>query len=165
MTVITKTGQKRIDKAVDKILLQTNLSYPKDSLLNIVKTLDIAVKSVDFGKYGNEISGVIQSKPPVIFLNKNHSKERQTFTLAHELGHYVLHKGNGKLRIDKYNYGANTKEAKEETEANYFAASLLMPKDEFLLIWGRAETAKEVSQYFGVSESAVVNRNRWIKHN
>lgn len=63
---------------------------------------------------------------------------RQRFTLAHELGHYMLHRhliGDG---IDDDRAYRSTQAGKyhntligpaEETEANKFAASLLMPAD------------------------------------
>ena len=72
----------------------------------------------------------------VITVNENHSKVRQRFTIAHEIGHYILHRnkiGDGitdnKLyrsstcgRFRNLNIGG-----KEETEANQLAANILMP--------------------------------------
>lgn len=54
--------------------------------------------------------------PPCIFLNKSLPGCRQRFTLAHELGHIIMH------RIPT---GDDM-----ETEANKFASCLLMPADE-----------------------------------
>lgn len=164
MAILTNAEQSKINQEVDNIFLQTNLSYPKDSLLDIVKKLGVTVKVADFGEYANKVSGVINREHSTIYLNQNHSQERQTFTLAHELGHYRLHKG-ARLRIDKYDYRANTKMAKEETEANYFAASLLMPKAEFLSVLEKAETLDAIAKYFGVSQTAVSNRIRWLRQN
>lgn len=168
MALITKQRQNYIDQRINKILVQTNRSYPEDSLLDIVKGLDIEVKVADFEKYAEVVSGMIlhdkESKKPTIYLNERNSRERQTFTLAHELGHYLLHDG-AKLRIDKYNYSTNSKEALEEIEANYFAASLLMPQERFEQTLKLATTLKQIARYFGVSESAVRNRIRWLKMN
>jgi len=164
MALLPRSEQKRIDNSVDSIFLQTNMSYPKDGLLNIVNALGIKVKVINLGEFSDKVSGVINKDHSTIYLNQDHSPERQTFTLAHELGHYVLHNGV-KLRIDKYNYQANTKEAKEETEANYFAASLLMPKIEFMSVIENAGTVGQVAKYFGVSQTAVVNRIRWLRQN
>lgn len=50
--------------------------------------------------------------PPCIFLNKNQSSDRMRLTLAHELGHLVMH------RIPTEDL---------EKEANAFASALLMP--------------------------------------
>lgn len=167
MAILKKSEQQKIDQAVDGILFQTNMSYPNDGLLNIVKALNIQVKTANFGKYIDKISGAVRRKPAaIIYLNETHSKERQTFTLAHELGHFVLEHGDGlKLRIDKYNYHTNDKAAKEETEANYFAATLLMPKIEFLSVLEKAVSISEIAGYFAVSKSAVINRIRWLKQN
>ncbi|MBR1479487.1 MAG: ImmA/IrrE family metallo-endopeptidase [Alphaproteobacteria bacterium] len=50
------------------------------------------------------------------------------FTVAHELGHYILQPLAEKeeYRLDEYRY--DDKNAGKETEANYFAASLLIPE-------------------------------------
>jgi Zn-dependent peptidase ImmA (M78 family) len=69
----------------------------------------------------------------VIGLNSDHHPNRQRFTLAHELGHFLLHTGDEvhidrqfimKRRDGKSSEGTNV----EEVEANLFAAELLMPE-------------------------------------
>ena len=52
---------------------------------------------------------------------------RKRFTLAHEIGHYVLHKNNPQGRFDTGHQFAIWNEANEEAEANIFAAEILMP--------------------------------------
>lgn len=52
----------------------------------------------------------------VIIINKNQPADRYRFTLAHELGHLIMHR--------------NTISATKEQEANRFAANLLMPAEE-----------------------------------
>jgi IrrE N-terminal-like domain len=61
------------------------------------------------------------------------SKERIRYTLAHELGHYLLHRRPGE-RIqcrpqDMSIWGGEYK--RREVEANRFAAGILMPKDDY----------------------------------
>lgn len=53
--------------------------------------------------------------PPVIFLNTAQPADRMRFSLAHEIGHLIMH-----------SYPTPTM----EEEANQFAAELLMPKDD-----------------------------------
>jgi Zn-dependent peptidase ImmA (M78 family) len=63
-----------------------------------------------------------------ILVNAGHSLTRKRFTIAHELGHFLLHRerlDNGEM-IDDAMYRSGVT-AKEETEANRFAAELLMP--------------------------------------
>lgn len=54
--------------------------------------------------------------------------ERDRFTIAHELGHYVLHSQRGERRVTAARYGSD----RAEWEANWFAAAFLMPKDDFI---------------------------------
>ena len=87
---------------------------------------------------GDEVSGELV---PVdghyqINVNANHGERRQRFTIAHELGHFFHHRhligtGIGDDRAYR-STGAgryhNTRIGpREETEANRFAANLLMP--------------------------------------
>lgn len=53
--------------------------------------------------------------------------ERDRFTIAHELGHYVLHSDDGKKHIVASRSGSD----RVEWEANWFAAAFLMPEDDF----------------------------------
>ena len=53
---------------------------------------------------------------------------RDRFTIGHELGHYFLHSRQGERPLVAYRQGSG----RLEWEANWFAAGLLMPKDEFL---------------------------------
>jgi predicted transcriptional regulator len=53
--------------------------------------------------------------------------ERDRFTIAHELGHYVLHSEMGKRPIVASRSGSN----RVEWEANWFAAAFLMPEADF----------------------------------
>lgn len=71
----------------------------------------------------------------VIGVNSKHHKNRQRFTIAHELGHFFLHEGE-RVHVDRADYGFQVKLRnedsskgidEEEKEANLFAAELLMP--------------------------------------
>jgi Zn-dependent peptidase ImmA (M78 family) len=167
--LLTKARQNEIDTKVQEIYQTTGMSYPENNLLEIMKKLDINVFLTDFGENAGEISGLINKgnndEKPQILLNKNENNERRTFTLAHELGHYLLHTASTQYRIDKFNYQLDTPEAQEETEANYFAASLLMPKTKFIEIWNKTKNIKAIADFFGVSEAAAINRLRWIVNN
>lgn len=68
----------------------------------------------------------------IIGVNGRHSTTRQRFTIAHELGHAMLHEGrelhvDEGFRIDLRSRESSTGTNIEEIEANTFAASLLMP--------------------------------------
>lgn len=70
----------------------------------------------DFG--GEAVDGLTirtPDLPPCIFINRNQPADRQRFTLAHEIGHLVMH------RLPSRDM---------ENEANTFAAQLLMPAED-----------------------------------
>lgn len=65
-------------------------------------------------------------KCPLIVVRKQSAEVRQTFTLAHELGHLLLHRSSS--IDDEQDLNAN---AGDERDANVFAANFLVP-DEYL---------------------------------
>ncbi len=86
----------------------------------------------------NDVSGMLipaasdSKKPWIIVLNKTHAPQRQLFTLAHELGHIMLHQyttphADGAQRIRFRDGASSTGTDRDEIEANQFAAELLMP--------------------------------------
>ena len=65
----------------------------------------------------------------IIFTNSCSRLSREIFTLAHEIGHVILHLGETDSFIDdSVSIKGKSTDAKEQ-EANYFAACLLMPDD------------------------------------
>ena len=66
----------------------------------------------------------------IIFTNSCSRLSREIFTLAHEIGHVILHlkKDNSFIDNNMTINGKNTDE--NEQEANYFAACLLMPHED-----------------------------------
>jgi Zn-dependent peptidase ImmA (M78 family) len=132
---------------------------------------------------GGEISGVlvIQNDTGTIGYNPHESRVRQRFTIAHELGHYILHKNaNNDLFIDREfqvlyrNQKSSQGNMKQEQEANAFAASLLMP-ERFLLneikqnSYNLTDDAslKNLAKQFNVSVAAMslrlVNLNLFMR--
>ncbi|MCK4914313.1 MAG: ImmA/IrrE family metallo-endopeptidase [Planctomycetes bacterium] len=82
-----------------------------ESAGGIVFKYDLGTKKLD--AQSQYISGI----PPIFFVNKSIPTDRMRFTLAHEIGHIVMHE-HPTPNI--------------ETEANHFASAFLMPKDEIL---------------------------------
>ena len=89
-------------------------------------------KPSDFGIQGDhEFDGAIDYKGKIIYVNADHSIQRRRFTIAHELGHFFLHKPKiiderNRVRLDFRGVHSSNK----EIQANYFASELLMPKTE-----------------------------------
>lgn len=170
MAILTQQDQKRIESIIEDISFRTGFDYPNSDLLDLARAEDIKVIEGDLTPLGQNISGVIEydddelKSNPRIFVSAHMSAERKKFTLAHELGHHFLHKGR-KLRLDVLDYSKNDKDTKEESEANYFAACLLVPKDLLLKKVGEGASVEEIARYFHVSVPVVKTRLRWIRTN
>ncbi|MCZ7459189.1 ImmA/IrrE family metallo-endopeptidase [Streptomyces sp. WMMC940] len=84
-----------------------------------------------------DVSGMLlrrEGQPPVIGVNGAHPERRQRFTIAHELGHLLLHPGreivlDRPVRVNLRDKTSSMATDQEEIEANAFAASLLMPAE------------------------------------
>lgn len=89
---------------------------PLRNLTGLMERAGIIVGHSDFR--GASVSGVtfrISGKPPLVLINEAHPSDRMRFTLAHELGHLVMHR---------------FPTPQMEQEANEFASALLMPEAE-----------------------------------
>jgi len=105
-----------------------------------------------------EISGVIDYDSKKILVNLGESLNRQRFTIAHEIGHAVLHPGEGVVDLRT---SIDVPTTKKETEANQFGAALLMPKDRFLREWSQTCNDLDLlAATFGASRQAVEVRSK-----
>jgi Zn-dependent peptidase ImmA (M78 family) len=122
--------------------------------------------------FKNEISGLLmrEGQHAIIAVERNQPSTRKRFTIAHELGHLMLHEGkeirvDTGFRINLRSPDSSTAEDVEEIESNAFAASLLMPEvflrrdleDETLEIED-AEFVRRLSKRYDVSTQAMTLR-------
>lgn len=91
-----------------------------------------------------------------IGINAKHHKKRQRFTLAHELGHYCLHRGKNDMVFEDEVFYRIENSSSIEYAANEFAARLLIPENrlEKQIEEGMTDLA-ELADYFEVSQDAM----------
>lgn len=124
-----QTGNPERDAAALLSSLNPQPSPPIDPI-SIARQLGLAVY---VGGTGYDTAGMLvkrRGEDATIYLNRSDSRNRQRFTCAHELGHYVRRSGMGEEdweADDKRDYMATTGRDPEERYANGFAAALLMP--------------------------------------
>jgi uncharacterized protein DUF955 len=77
-----------------------------------------------------EVGGLLERRERLIKVASKFGLEWRRFTLAHEVGHWLLHPNLTSLREAPLCGGerANSKRSLEEQEADYFAAELLMAR-------------------------------------
>ncbi|MDR6190356.1 Zn-dependent peptidase ImmA (M78 family) [Agrobacterium pusense] len=86
-------------------------------------------------------------------VNSLHHPNRQRFTIAHEIGHYFLHREHSSFE-DGLLFRKTANRNHQEDEANYFASLLLMPEVEFRRTL-TTSSVEEAAAYFGVSKQAA----------
>ena len=104
-------------------------------------------------------SGFMRKNGPrwEIGINSLHHPNRQRFTLAHELGHYFLHRNTQPSWMDTFTFTrADEKSDPMEWQANQFAAEFLMPKKKFLqMVANGVDNVDDLAKEFKVSTMAV----------
>lgn len=98
----------------------------------VARAYDLAIYRQDLEE---EVSGllVVKDGRASIGVNSAHHPHRQRFTIAHELGHYFLHRDVARVFIDASTVFFRDERSAEgtrrqEIDANAFAAALLMPE-------------------------------------
>jgi Zn-dependent peptidase ImmA (M78 family) len=125
---------QRIDARALEVLAETRMLRMPVPVERVALALDLFLEEIELG---DDVSGVlvVENGVGTIGYNRAQSRVRQRFTIAHEIGHFVLHRDSSQLFIDKHYtavYRRNRRGDDEpdirEVEANRFAAGLLMPE-------------------------------------
>jgi len=157
-----------IKSIVNKLLLDINFKGTKVPVKRVAETLGLKIKEEYLE---DNISGFLykKGKKPTIVVNEDHPLVRRRFTIAHEIGHYVLgHSGD--LFLDrKYILFRDSKSSdgslRVEKQANKFAAELLMPEESILyeienrnIDFDDDNQIVNLARAFGVSSQALLIR-------
>lgn len=90
----------------------------------------------------------------VIEINANDPPNRQRFTLAHEIAHYVLHRDLINSLVDDALYRSNLSNVLER-QANQYAAKLLLPAQAVVRARKNQADLRSLARLFQVSEKAM----------
>ena len=148
--------RKKIKRNIEEIV--TTLSNSESSVVDIeglIKSNGIEILREEM-EYG--MSGYIEKRESgwVIGINKYDSTLRRRFTLAHEFGHYILHRNRINNKHEDYILLRDNEYTPMEREANEFAAELLMPENKFRNCVNEGITKiKDLAQEFQVSATAI----------
>lgn len=109
------------------------------------------------------ISGLIQPDGDrfVVKINRFESKERQRFTIAHEIAHYLIHRDRINSGIVDSVLYRSTLSSRMEAEANRLAADIVMPSQAVTAAMTKhgenisENSISELAEEFGVSKQAM----------
>lgn len=147
------SASKLAKNIINRLQSENKLSFPLD-IASLINEYNIKVYFKDF----EMIEGLLlrEEDCSLMFIKYDSLITRQRFTMAHELGHYLLH--------DDITTSLEVQNRTTEKEADDFASNLLMPTNELIKqielhsmdgFVGMKECF-EISTYFGVSFEACV---------
>ena len=164
-------SHREIELRAKRLLNGAGISEAPVPVERVAEHLGIGVEWSDLGR---DCSGVLirQGDRAVIGVNGSDHANRRRFTIAHEIGHYVLHERETYVdtgyRVNFRDLDSGSGTRSEEIEANRFAAALLMPEamvrkafDDVafeLAGSGDDEELRELARRFGVSTQAMAYR-------
>lgn len=164
--------KKKAEQKAMEILKKLDISEIPTPLEEIADYFGIYIQEEELG---SGISGILirEGDNSIIGVNKTDFNSRKRFTIAHEIGHFVMHQGN-ELHIDrKYKVNFRDKNSSlanniEEMEANAFAAAILMPEKKIKQFVNQkltqgidiedSEELQTIAETFGVSKQALLIR-------
>jgi Zn-dependent peptidase ImmA (M78 family) len=161
-------------RAARELLARLDAEEPP---VDVHRAAGICGLSVVYDRFDGETSGLLwqhDDGTKVVGVNSGHSPARQRFTIAHEIGHALLHLGDGddvEVFIDKprevlFRDAVSSRATDpREIEANAFAAELLMPValvrstfDEQVQQATDEKLVQLLADRFGVSRTAMAYR-------
>ena len=150
--------RENLEDLTSRILINNDMyNIPVDPI-KIAKTYDIEVYQ---GELDNKIAGAIryykENNKFEILVNKKDSMVKKRFTIAEELGYYILYEE--KLKKEEIHVNLIDKIInKEEKEVEYCAGALLVNKTLLEKIYNSNSTILELAQLFKVSISSMTLR-------
>jgi len=132
---LSKRKTQQIQKSVEGILQLAAVTKPPIPVERIAQIRNVEIRFVSFE---GEISGLLAREGGhiIIGVNATHPRNRQRFTIAHELGHLELDhldSGANEIHVDRH-FKVMLRDERSsdaldpmEIQANAYAAELLMP--------------------------------------
>lgn len=159
MSVLEKPDYRKVEREVSKILRTFDVQTPPVDIVKIARESGVNVVFANFHASHSNISGFYDFEESTIFVNSDEYPLRQTFTIAHEFGHKVLHADWAKSAEYKVLLRDSSLQSNDvrEKEANSFAANLLVPRYLIDKYW-RNLSVEQLSQLFAVSVPVIKHR-------
>jgi len=151
-------AERSAAQLLEKFWRSSGAELPVDPIA-LAEDLGIRVQQVPLraDESGNIV--LTRDSTPVISLNGADSRNRQRFTCAHEIGHYINRAGQDQESfVDFRDTLAGLGHDPREIFANQFAAALLMPADEVRRRKDSGISTEEMARTFVTSPQAMTLR-------
>ena len=147
-----------------KVLRINHIVRPPVIPRELAESYGLRVEVVDLPTDLMNVAGFIDFGKNQILVNGADHYNRQTFTIAHELGHHLMHRDLFEKHPERYKVLLRRPLSNEkdpiEKEANAFAADLLVPLD-MLKLYRKYATEDDLAKLFAVSPEVIRYRLRF----
>lgn len=135
--------------------------------MRLARDMGLRVYNAKFGSDGTHGLLAVRAGVGSIYVENDDAPPRKRFTIAHEIGHFVLHfgaeDGEHADRIDSFRTVAEpdsswTAERRREWEANAYASALLMEAGTVRARWPEIQSLEGMAAWFQVSQQAMAIR-------
>lgn len=163
--------RKDIEETASQLLNDHLMRSLPIDVVGLARKCDFEVFSTKFNTRG--VNGMLDvdddAGTMVIYSNSSDSPEDQRFTIAHELGHGLLHENEHDFvdrdelfrrlyRLDSLEveeFQNDPERAIRESQANMFASAILMPEDLFKKALATTESLSSLAAMFGVTRAMI----------
>jgi Zn-dependent peptidase ImmA (M78 family) len=157
---------EKINDYISAVMVANNIGYEKyDSsyLWDFIKAKGVSMRGFPFdGVARDRISGMIvkDAYETTIAFNQNMSEKRKNFTISHEIVHYLYHmdEENTIFTDTDYSLHYSYNEVLQEFQANIGASAILVPDVVLFRFLKEGWNLAQLSNHFGISESALYIR-------
>jgi len=122
---VPSASTEAIRGEAQRLLKAAGVTRAPISLRDVVSFLNLSLVERRREPFGSEAALVPLGDGHAIELRGTSGERRLRFTIAHEIGHFLLHEGRA---VAERGGAANRATARLEREADQFAAELLMPE-------------------------------------
>jgi Zn-dependent peptidase ImmA (M78 family) len=151
---------EKIEGEAERLLAKLGITEVPTPIEDVARLLGLRISRAP----STEFSGLLLRKDgkALIGVNSSEAPVRQRFTIAHEIGHFVLHPEKDAFVDFRKSFGAGEVRPPRERHADMFAAALLMPRKvllkHFRRLAGEVDTdsiTKALAKRYSVSEDAM----------
>ena len=162
-----KADYTKAKNTATSLLSNFSITEPVVPVAEIAQREGLGIKyfKTDNNEDLKRVSGFLDEKTKTIYVNSEDPLSRQSFTIAHELGHFKLQHKPEEFGV-LYRYATPIDKNSLEQEANCFAANLLVPENMLVEVMNRYKLTENngslLADIFGVSPDVIKYRLLWI---
>ena len=174
MTLFYRAFKERIEFIMpndENVCYSENPSVDVEAIAKTCGITSINYVSPDYVSPSGSSNRHAMLKDTEIDVNKQNSKEKQRFAIAHEIFHFLKRNTGDENNLMQAvarqgetwkKNNAGTPEAIEENVADYFAAVLLVPTERFILWEDHAD--EDIAKAFMVEPKCIKKRRKEVEY-